>query len=112
VEYWIELIPEKSNTKKKKPEIVRREVEILGLQERIDGIFTTIEDRFELKDQRNIQKKLAVFRDALTGGAFQTNAVKVDHNRARDIQMKASELFVLIREASDRSSRFRLTRFW
>ena len=105
IKYWIELPSKVQTLKTKKPEILNKEIQILGLQVRLDGILATIEDRFNLKDKRKIRNALADFRDTLTGGNFQTSASKSDHIRARELQMKASELFILVREASDRSSK-------
>jgi hypothetical protein len=96
VEYWIEAGLEGKEFIDRK-----REIQILGYQDRLDGILVTFQDKFPDHNKREITEKLANFREALSGGAFQTDKVKSDLNRARDVQSSASEMFVYVRTAAD-----------
>ena len=98
-EFWIEIgAADKENLDR------LREYQILGFQGRMDGMLATFSDKLFYEDRQNVVEKLGIFREALTGGAFQTKLIAADLDRAREIQAVASELFVLTRQSADRAS--------
>jgi hypothetical protein len=101
VEYWIE-----AGEDGQKPRDQKREIQLLGFQARLDGLLVTFLEKFTEADQIDAAEKLGQFREAITGGEFQSISVKADQNRARDVQMTANELFVALRQAADRAMRW------
>jgi hypothetical protein len=96
VEYWLE-----AGQNEKKFVDSKREIKILGYQDKLDGLLATFEDKLPEHDKIEIKRKLGLLRDALSGGAFQTHNVQVDLNRAREVQAKATDLYVYTRHSAD-----------
>lgn len=96
VEYWIE-----AGTGDDRAVDRKREVQILGFQMKLDGMLETFIDKLHRDDAKMVRSLFERFRDELTGGEFQSTAVKADHERARVVQMHASDLLVGMRKAVD-----------
>jgi len=96
VEYWIEAGQSDADATDRK-----REVQLVGFQIKLDGILETFIEKMRKDDVGRIRELLQQFRDALTGGDFQSKSVKSDLERARNVQFAASELFVCIRQSLD-----------
>lgn len=69
---------------------------ILGLQTRIDAMFADL----ELDNEPRLVLTLNDFRDSSTGGNFESAVFAADHDRARLVQIYASELISAIWEAA------------
>lgn len=75
------------------PQKIRaEEIRILGPIARIDGLIANLEP--ELGPSDRLTNLRISFHEALTGGAFLTNSVTSDMDRARSVQMYGSELIV------------------
>lgn len=96
VEYWIEAGDGEDRSRDRK-----REVQILGYQMKLDGMLETFIDKLYVADAQTVRDQLGSFRDALTGGNFQSLGVASDPQRARDVQMTASDVLVKIRTSVD-----------
>ncbi|HEX5516360.1 MAG TPA: hypothetical protein VFX32_02065 [Pseudolabrys sp.] len=69
---------------------------ILGLQARIDSMFADL----ELNNEPKLIPTLNDFRDSSTGGNFESIPFEADHDRARLVQIYASELISAIWEVA------------
>jgi hypothetical protein len=106
VEFWI-ASPDPNIAREQR----RREIRIIGLQIRLEGLLDTFLDKLSAADQDAVQRKVAALREAMTGGSFQSQNNGLDFNKAREVQAVASELFVLARSATDQAMRiWRLSR--
>ena len=74
---------------------------ILGREILLDGILATLSNKLLPEDIPRLHARMSDFRNALTGGAFQSSAVTADLDRAREIQSTASDLLIAVRRAAD-----------
>jgi hypothetical protein len=69
---------------------------ILGLQARVDAMFASL----QLDTEPQIVQCMNDFRDSSTGGNFESATFVADHDRARLVQIYASELIAAIWDAA------------
>lgn len=110
-EYWIarkakpselgDSSEPESNSVKKYDLLNGQECRLIGLQSRIDGLFASYCYRLHEDATESCKISLAAFTDALTGGEFQAASRAPDYDRARLVQIIASEIIVAVRIAAD-----------
>lgn len=91
-EYWTTRDDEAASSDTTKTDIA--EARILGLQTRIDGMVSALE--LDEPDKERILLLLGDLRDCLTGGSFAGSRRRQDLERARLVQMFASDLIVTV----------------
>lgn len=79
------------------------EARIIGLQIRMDGGLVTFSERLCRDDQRALEQLSNDFTSAMTGGDFGALARPPDPDRARLVQMYASELALEARRSAARA---------
>jgi hypothetical protein len=97
-EYWIAGRAEQGNGVHKdsssEAKSDQTEARIIGLQGRVDGMFASLE--LDETNDEDLQRLLSDFRDSLTGGCFGGATRDSDPDRARLVQMYASDLIVAV----------------
>lgn len=74
---------------------------LLGLQNRLDGLITTLSWLLPEQESEKISSLMVIFRDTITGGEFLSENRSADTDRVRDLQVAASELIINIRKSAD-----------
>lgn len=92
-DYWY------NDTPKLDADVKPNDARVLGLLLRIEGFYASLFS--EKYRSERLDKLLDNFRDALTGGDFYGAQRKKDFDRARLIQMYASDLIIAIWEHAD-----------
>lgn len=92
-DYWYRDAP------KPEDDIIPNDARVLGLLMRIEGFYASLFSGKYRSEQ--LERLLDNFRDALTGGDFYGALRTKDLDRARLIQMYASELMIAIWQRSD-----------